>query len=406
MTDLTHRVEQAVLGALLSGADPEWASTLTAGDFTDPRHQTIFTAITSTGPQHDGLIGGLRRWLTRLRGGAAARELETYMSQLPGACPDQYHLATYLSMLTEAQHWRTVGAAARQDSGATARLISAINSLGQDTGAAPGPAGHVGAPARQDMDPLVQAVRPRARQMIQAATRPDRIPVVSAPAAVRGTAAAEPGRHPQPLGDELSREHLEELVLADLLNDHGDTRQVTEWLPADAFSAGPARDLYDLICGLLDENHAVDPLIVAWEADRVSRQSPAHDQPGHRATPDYALRIGALPAPSGSAETFGRALLAERICTTHFGPDWRNTPVLIPQPVPAEPGPAPKPQPAAEPAPTPPEKPAAAQAGTDAGEHVLTQDPVLDARAAGQSAPMILQPPRPAHEAPSPAPRR
>ena len=52
-------------------------------------------------------------------------------------------------------------------------------------------------------------------------------------------------------------------------------RDVTCWLPAEAFSAGPGTaSLYQLISQRLDDGRPVDPLIVAWDASPATRAAP------------------------------------------------------------------------------------------------------------------------------------
>src|SRR5580692_7917807 len=107
MPDISHYAEQAVLGALL--AEPDRAGDvgeLTAPDFADPRHQAIFTALTSGSDPSPGLLGRLRDWLARLPLRSQLRQLDEYMAGLPGRCPDPASLAAYTQMVTEASRQR------------------------------------------------------------------------------------------------------------------------------------------------------------------------------------------------------------------------------------------------------------------------------------------------------------
>ena len=62
--------------------------------------------------------------------------------------------------------------------------------------------------------------------------------------------------------DEHARQ--EDDVLADLIQHHWQNSNVLDWLPADAFTAGPRRDVYEAVAALGRAGQPIDELTVAW----------------------------------------------------------------------------------------------------------------------------------------------
>jgi hypothetical protein len=332
--NLTHRAEQAVLGGLLSGVSPGMADELDVSDFADPQHQAIFAALIAD-DDPPGIIGQVRRWLARLGQLGEIREAEAYMNKLPDACPAPGHLGSYIQMLLEERQRRTAEARQRVNEAST-RIEAATDWLAARTAPAP-----VTQPLPDNAAKLASALAPRARQMAANTVAPPE----------RGAAPppAEPAK--------MNRARMEELVLADLIARPATVAQMKEWLPADAFETPAASHLYELLVALDDAGGPVDPLIVAWEAGKLAGQAPAGSEPLHDA--GYALRIGGLSAEPGTAETFARGLLAERICGVKFGPSWTsNLSLAHPDDAPAQPEPVPvTTAPIVEPQPIPPTEP-------------------------------------------------
>jgi hypothetical protein len=123
----------------------------------------------------------------------------------------------------------------------------------------------------------------------------------------------------------MSSEDLEDLVLADLLSHLDGARDVVSWLPVTAFTPGPRQQLYELAASMIAENYPVDPLIVAWEADRLGAASG-----GRSLDSAFVFRIGALETPPGTAAELGRWLLADWWCGTTLGEDWHTKPLPVP----------------------------------------------------------------------------
>jgi hypothetical protein len=354
-TELVHRAEQAVLGAMI--IQPERVSRLsspvTPDYFTDPRHQAIFAALAGTSGRPRGLFDRLRGLFTRF--GRQARETAGYMETLPEMCPDAGHVTSYVRMLADARAEREAAAReiGRNVAHATEILTDALRQLGQS--------GNVPAELPTDVARLARAISGKAQQLTQAQpqdAQPQRqaqpAQAQSAPAAAvsarhggqrtvpyanqqvqgsaRQAASVPPGVSGTPAREAASPvsarigsvEDLQDHVLAALMRDQHDTQTVVEWLPAEAFGAGPRRELFSLIADFARNRDPIDPLTLAWAAER-RRGEDADGAPD----PDFAFRIGSLAATtSSSAQTLARMLLADHVCTASFGPDWFNSPEL------------------------------------------------------------------------------
>jgi hypothetical protein len=382
--ELTHRAEQAYLGALIAAQGkavtvrshygdgrPAWFAHLRPQDFADPVHQAVYAALASTAlPERGGLAGAydrLRAQLTRLLS-PRARSAAVYMALLPALCPDPANMPAYAAMVAEASQARTVPApaafapvppaAAPPPAGESPRLASAGQWL--DTSRSgrhlPGP--------RQAEPPYTvpppRAGRPpdgldrgtaRLTRVLSADARhlTDRAAPSATPAPV------PPGNQPAPLSATalLTANVLQEQVLADLMLNPAGRGDIASWLPARVFDAGPNRTLYQLINLRLAGGRPVDPLIIAWDASALvgggitgQGESPAA----------AALHLGTLNPAPGAAAVFAQLLYAEQVCRNTFGPNWQKQPTSARVPaVPTSPARAPavpaSPAPASGPAP-------------------------------------------------------
>jgi hypothetical protein len=354
MTDfdaaLVRRAEQAVLGALLAGHDPAAVRDLRAEHFTDPVHQALYLAITE---QDDGGIGGrLRSWLARLASGRVRRAV-AYAGDLRGLCPDPGHRWAYAAMLLEAGQagHPQPGAGARRQAGPDQRLASAGEWLASAaaTGGRKRGTGQDGSADRRTRQ-LARALRPVVQALIQEGHEH-----VARLKAAGGGPVREGDRVP---GERrLGREDLQDAVLADLMRRPGDGTAMVKRVPAQAFSAGPRRDLYAFLQKAIAAGIPVDPLITAWQA---SKREPGQSQPdGSDSLAALTARLGQMETTPGTAALLGRVLLADHECTQAFGPGWtaqpltwntaRPAPAGQPPPAPgATPGPV-RPAPAARP---------------------------------------------------------
>jgi hypothetical protein len=298
MTDLVHRTEQALLGALIANPGHAYVLRLRPQDFTDIRHQAIYAALTDTSAR--GLVSRARGWLSRMLS-KRVRDIAAYMDDLPGLCPDPAHYASYAAMIMQARQQRE-GTRPEQAAQESARLAGAAAWLdGQVGEAARRPrrsAASEGAASLPDeVARLARALRPSAQRLVREH---------------RGDVLSEHARS----GGRVDPEHLQDEVLADLMRHPGEGRGVITWLPAEAFSAGPRRHLYELISQAIAVRQPVDPLIMAWHAARLHPAVAA----------EFVLGIAALATGPGTAEVLGRPLLAEYICTTRLGADWAQSP--------------------------------------------------------------------------------
>jgi hypothetical protein len=366
--ELTHRAEQAYLGALIASLGqavtvrsvygdgrPAWFAGLRPQDFADPVHQAVYAALASRElPERDGLAGAydrLRARLTRLLS-PRARSAAAYMAQLPGLCPDPANMPAYAAMVAEASQAVPVPVAAAPlpppalpppPAGESPRLASAGQWL--DTSRS----GRRQAGPRMDEPPyavppsragrmpdgLDRGTARLARALSADARRlPDRAapPVTPAP--------VPPGNQSAP----LSANAMQEQVLADLMLNPAGRGDITSWLPARAFDAGPNRTLYQIINLRLAGGRRVDPLIIAWDASALVGGDIAAQGESLAAA---ALRLGTLNPAPGTAAVFGQSLYAEQVCRDAFGPNWQKQPIPArPPAVPASPAPASGPAPA------------------------------------------------------------
>ena len=68
-------------------------------------------------------------------------------------------------------------------------------------------------------------------------------------------------------------------MLADLIQHHWQNSNVLDWLPADAFTAGPRRDVYEAVAALGRTGQPIDELTVAWHLASTTPASPAISEP-------------------------------------------------------------------------------------------------------------------------------
>jgi hypothetical protein len=414
---LAHRAEQALLGALFTRPGTATAlAEVTWRDFADSRHQAIFSSLADGGSLGRGPAGRARDWLTRLFS-RQARDTAAYMGELPGLCPEPAHLGSYAVMVTEAREdreaarirraehdsQRLASAAAWLDGNApqrgsrradrdglpsgTARLARALRPPAQQAGSTPvpGPASSARGTRVAPGSPDGAAARPASRADVE----PDAVAKLRS-----GDLAAS---RPQ-----LSPEGLQDLVLADLIQRPADAHQVIAWLPAQVFTPGPRRELYQAVSEKISGKEPVDALIMAWDAARRHDHDPSGEPgevAGGRAQPELALRIGSLDPAPGTAAILGKILLADRLLATRFGDSWYEKPQivrLIAAPAKPRNGNAPAPRAAPEPAPAAARGAAPARSPADGPERVRPSGPARD------TARVIPPAPRPGADGPVP----
>jgi hypothetical protein len=330
---LIYRTEQAVLGALLAGADPLQAGPLGPSRFADPVHQAIYVASTVRSANWTGrLRDQVARITSRQVQGAVA-----YTATLPGLCPDARHLDVYADLLRVAQpqpgvagsgsagspaprQSRVTGDPGQQLEGASQWLSSAARGrhAQRSLWALSGPVPQAANPKR--LDPAVERLARALRAALRSARR--RSHDRGARAAVAGPVLAANGT----AKPSLRREDLQEAVLADLMRHPGDGRDLVRRVPLNVFTRGPLQDLYRLISLPIAQGRPVDWLIMAWHARKPELSAwgpqPANGTTAAESLAQVAVRLGEMRTQRGTAGVIGRALLGDYEVSMAFGPQW------------------------------------------------------------------------------------
>jgi len=313
---LVHRAEQALLGALMAGADPAAVREVRPFHFIDGQHQAIYAAVTGQ-YRRGGLVGRVRAWLALL-GGLRTARAAAYAAELPGLCPRRGHHQVYGAMVLQAR--RAAEGGAQEGAGPGRQLAGAASWLSSVTGRRRSRAREGGQPDEGGR------LAPGTERLARALG-----PVV---ARLRGELAAEGGRRAVAgpvlskgftrTGQAFTAQDLQDLVLAGLMRYPGaGGPELAGRVPPEAFGSGARRELYVVIRNLIGRRVPVDPLIVAWEA--TGRQQAT--APGPSETAVLALELGQLPTAPGMAGHLGRGLLADHVLTRAYGQDWTRQPL-------------------------------------------------------------------------------
>ncbi len=292
MPDLIDRAERALLGALLR--DPDQIANvgfLTAADFGIPEHRAVFTAITAArAGRPNGSISpaDLTVSLAAQQPGLSVQQL----GELGDSCPQPANALAYARMVAEASLRRQLAVHAQ-------RLVDDAATLNHTIGRFP-PVTQPGRGAEAFPAHLLKL----AHAMMRHAWGFDH------DAATGQSPATRPPIH-GPAGSRL--QHQEEEVLADLIRHFWPNSNVLKWLPAEAFTPGPRREVYQAITTLARNGEPVDALSVDWQLTRNqtavrpvgSGPSPSRPEPG------YVARLASLPVTDGIATLTGRLLLSQ-----------------------------------------------------------------------------------------------
>ncbi len=310
MDSLSQRAERALLGALLLGAGRTAAlPRLESSDFADRAHRDLFTMLT-TGPGQIGSVFG-----------------SEYLDDLQRSCPDPGHAPAYGRMVIEAALRRQLtGHALRLELGA-GDMHHHARRLTETTR----PGGSAEELLKQDLltgegraEPSVErllshqllvslAIRAHVKAFnpdTESAEPPhthattEALPVPSAGVAAWTAAASAPLR----AGDAAAL--LEEQVLASTLR-RAPQAGVTGWLPAEAFIAGPRRDLYTAILALCARGEPVDELTADWE--RARHQALPAD--GQAVDTTYARRLAGMRTDPAQALRAAHRLFSQCLST-------------------------------------------------------------------------------------------
>ena len=254
MVNLTYRAERAVLGALLD--DPDLlneASFLNAGDFASPQHQEIFRAIVAARAEDTGR--DYPPFAFAVAASATAPGLSVrYLQSVADTCPHPANVGAYARMVVEAALSRQMLIHAerlfREAGDLHYEVRQAVNVPGADETAEAFPS---------HLLKLAHAMYVHAKRFDPAAEAPDQ------------------DDREQIAADE-AQVHQEEEVLAGLLAHYEFNTGVLNWLPAEAFTEGPRREIYQAIVAVARRDDPIDELTVEWQlaGDRAMSQ-PARD---------------------------------------------------------------------------------------------------------------------------------
>ena len=304
---LAHRAEQALLGALIAGADPAVVGEVRPGDFTGPVHQALYAAITGQ-YRRGGPASRVRAWLARVAGLRVARAAE-YAEGLPARCPERSHLLAYGAMVAEARR-QGAGNQPQASAGPDGQLAGAEAWLASAAGRRrrAGARGARRPGASDDRGGLAPGTQRLARALAPAAKR------------LRGQVTAGRGGGGPDAGVVLAREGtgnvtgaaLQELALAGLMRRPVEGRALAGLVPPGAFGSPGRQQLYTVIAQLIAQRLPVDPLIVAWQARKRAGEPAA----------ELALRLGEVATVPGMAGLVCRGLHADYELTRAWGRDW------------------------------------------------------------------------------------
>lgn len=314
MANLTYRAERALLGALLR--DPgalDDIRFLTAGDFASDQHREVFSAIAAARAQSpDGSHASFE--VTVAFSAPPPGISVRYLQALSETCPNPANVRAYAGMVMESSLRRELLTHAQ-------RLFRDAGDLHFEVGRfskAATPGDRV-----QDFPThllrLAHAMWTRARTFDPGTETPDGRHPAADPAAtahVPLAGSSSPTAMTEAEAEEQVRQ--EEAVLADLIQHHWQNSDVLDWLPAEAFTAGPRRDVYEAITALTRSGQPVDQLTIEWHlaSSRASHVRAGLTEPGVSAGPatwadihGYVGLLAAVPIADGTATITGRALL-------------------------------------------------------------------------------------------------
>jgi replicative DNA helicase len=293
MGTLTHRAEQALLGAMLR--EPGLAvrlDYLESGDFASNRHRVVFTAIMTASRS-----GQSDRWRRAIEKAVSPEISPQYLDELEAACPDLRHGPAYGVMVLEASARRDLLAHVTD----LADQAESLRYTAQRLIRAGGTGGH-----RSEVHAGLVADAAMAIRVHTGQFDPDSTRAVTAP-----PSGSTPGRDA----------FMEETVLAALIQHHPDAPRVIRALPFPLAFADPLRrDIYQTIRDLSATGRPVDALTVDWELAR-SQGSAGRQRPGDGTVtddlPSYVTRLADV-ATAGKAITITASLLTEHLASGRY----------------------------------------------------------------------------------------
>jgi hypothetical protein len=311
MANLTYRAERALLGALLRNPDAlDDIRYLTADDFASDQHREILHAIAAANAQsRDGSHVSFEFAVafSAPPPGISVR----YLQSLSENCPDPANVRAYARMVMESSLRRQLRAHADRLSHDAGDLHYEIGRFSK-----------AAAPDNSVQDFPAHLMRLAHAMWIHATTFDPATEIPNGPQRgadperavkdARSSLAAAGGA----AGQEQAQQ--EEEVLADLIQHYWQNSSVPDWLPADAFTAGPRREVYEAIAALTRGGQPIDQLTIEWHlaSSRSSHAPPGPAEPGARTGTanladlhGYIGLLAAVPVADGAATMTGRALL-------------------------------------------------------------------------------------------------
>ena len=294
MGTLTHRAEQALLGALLR--EPELAARLDylePSDFASHQHRLVFSAIMTA-----SRAGQRDHWRRAVQKAVGTEIPPRYLDELEAACPEPSHGPAYGVMVLEASARRDLLGCVTD----LADQAESIRYTAQRVIRAGGTGGHRSEVHAALVADIAGAIRTHAGRF-----DPDSTRAANAPASDSAS-----GRDA----------FMEETVLAALIQHHPDAPRVIRALPFPLAFADPLRQaIYQVIRDLSATGRPVDALTVDWELAR-SHGPAGRQRPGEGTVtdelPSYVTRL-ADAFTAGKAVTTTASLLAEHLACGRYG---------------------------------------------------------------------------------------
>jgi replicative DNA helicase len=288
MGTLTHRAEQALLGAMLR--EPRLAARLDylePGDFASNQHRLVFTAIMTASRS-----GQWDHWRRAVEEAAGPEIYPQYLDELEAACPEPSHGPAYGVMVLEASARRDLLAHATD----LADQAESLRYTAQRMIRAGGRDGHRSGVHAGLVSDVASAIRVHVDEF-----EPDSTWAVTTPPFHSAS------RHDA---------FVEETVLAALLQHYSGAPRVTQMLPPPlAFTDPLRRSIYRAILDLSATGSPVDALTVDWELAR-SQGALGRQHPGDGTVtddlPSYVTRLASV-FTAGKTTAITASLMEERL---------------------------------------------------------------------------------------------
>lgn len=318
MSYLTVRAEQALLGAMLSDRPlPPELDLLRPEDLSHRVHRQLFTAIVEL-REKDSPVAGDRLTAEVAQQVSVPGVEASWLAELRDTCPEPAHIAAYARMIQVA--------AFRRDVAAHGERIAASATTGRANG-----------DTALHMTKLAQALT-RQAEVFAAYTAVDEAESFRVSVSVSASA-----------GVPDARTEIEDQILADLLQNPEQARDLARLLPSDIFTSDQRREIFETMVMLAEAGDPIDEIIVLWTLENQRGIAAMFgDRPQwteHVPEPDaaYLARLASTTTTSGTAAQLARELMAgdirhqltqttSEVARQHGRPHTQVDPTLIPPP--------------------------------------------------------------------------